>query len=120
MDADSDGLMDIDESEVFHTRSDTKDSDGDRMNDGDEVYAGTDPLDSESALRISFEENDGIFLLNWDSILGIGYTVETTPDLSGKWIKYGDTRWSTGDTMTIPIDPPEKLEQSFYRVKVNE
>ena len=46
--------------------------------------------------------------------------METTPDLSGKWIKYGDTRWSTGDTMTIPIDPPEKLEQSFYRVKVNE
>jgi hypothetical protein len=120
LDADSDGLMDIDESEVFHTHPELRDSDGDMMPDGDEVLSGTDPLDSESVLRISLAEDNGIYLLNWGSILGIGYTVETATDLNGTWIKYGDTRWSTGEQMTIPIDIPENLKQSFYRVKINQ
>ena len=120
LDADSDGLMDINETEVFHTDPELRDSDGDSMPDGDEVFSGTDPLDAESVLRISLTDENGIFLLNWDSILGIGYTVETTTDLNSNWTKFGDTRWSTGKQMTIPIDPPENLNQSFYRVKINQ
>jgi hypothetical protein len=120
LDADSDGLMDINETEVFHTDPGLRDSDGDSMPDGDEVFSGTDPLDAESVLRISLSEENGIYLLNWESILGIGYTVETTPYLNSTWTKFGDTRWSTGKQMAIPIDPPENLNQSFYRVKINQ
>jgi hypothetical protein len=120
LDADSDGLMDINETEVFHTDPGLRDSDGDSMPDGDEVFSGTDPLDAESVLSINLIEENGIYLLNWESILGIGYTVETTTDLNNTWTKFGDTRWSTGKQMAIPIDPPENLNQSFYRVKINQ
>ena len=120
LDADSDGLMDINETEVFHTDPGLRDSDGDSMPDGDEVFSGTDPLDAESVLSINLTEENGIYLLNWESILGIGYTVETTTDLNSIWTKFGDTRWSTGKQMAIPIDPPENLNQSFYRVKINQ
>ena len=119
LDTDLDGLLDVNEEEIFLTSPTNADSDGDSMLDGDEVYVGTDPLSSDSNLTISIGNEDGYYLLNWDSILGIGYTVETTSDLSKEWKKFGETRWSTGNSMSIPIIPPKEIKQSFYRVKVN-
>lgn len=44
-DADGDGLLDADESSVFHTDPTNPDTDGDGLSDGEEVFAyGTDPL----------------------------------------------------------------------------
>ena len=44
-DFDNDGLNDSDELNVYGTLPDTPDTDGDFINDGDEVLAGSDPLD---------------------------------------------------------------------------
>mgnify|MGYP003313449454 FL=1 len=119
LDSDSDGLLDINEEEIFLTSPITADSDGDMMLDGDEVYVGTDPMSADSNLTINISKEDDYYLLNWDSILGIGYTVETTSDLNSEWSNFGETRWSTGNRMSIPIVPPKESKQSFYRVKVN-
>jgi hypothetical protein len=45
-DLDNDGLSDSDELNLYATLPDTLDSDGDLISDGDEVLAGSDPLDS--------------------------------------------------------------------------
>jgi hypothetical protein len=44
-DFDNDGVSDSDELNLYSTLPDTPDSDGDFINDGDEVLAGSDPLD---------------------------------------------------------------------------
>lgn len=47
-DADSDGLYDDDETDVYGTDPGTADTDGDGPDDGQEVYDGTDPLTPNS------------------------------------------------------------------------
>jgi hypothetical protein len=44
-DRDSDGLFDADETNVYGTNPDKADTDGDGLDDGQEVFDGTDPLD---------------------------------------------------------------------------
>ncbi len=51
-DSDSDGLSDVDETEIHHTDPYNPDSDGDGLNDGDEYQVGTDPNNPDS-------DNDG-------------------------------------------------------------
>ena len=48
MDSDSDGLYDADEIDVYGTDPSNPDTDGDGVDDGQEVYDGTDPLDPSS------------------------------------------------------------------------
>jgi parallel beta-helix repeat protein len=45
VDSDSDGLTDYDEENVYGTNPDEADTDGDDVNDGDEIALGTDPLE---------------------------------------------------------------------------
>jgi hypothetical protein len=44
-DRDGDGLYDDDETDVYGTNADIFDTDGDNVDDGEEVFNGTDPLD---------------------------------------------------------------------------
>jgi len=48
LDSDGDGLNDYDEVAVYGTNQNVADTDGDGLNDGDEVSAGTDPLKSDT------------------------------------------------------------------------
>jgi hypothetical protein len=47
-DPDGDGLSTFDENETYGTNANDPDTDKDGTNDGDEVNAGTDPLDPQS------------------------------------------------------------------------
>ncbi|MGC4189885.1 MAG: CAP domain-containing protein [Thermomicrobiales bacterium] len=47
-DSDGDGLYDDDETNVYHTDPNNPDTDGDGVDDGQEVYDGTDPLNPSS------------------------------------------------------------------------
>jgi len=56
------------------------DSDGDGMNDYSEILAGTNPLDTNSVLRIT-ELANGNQLVVWDSVAGRNYQVLATTNL---------------------------------------
>lgn len=48
-DRDGDGLFDADETGVYGTDPDNADTDGDGIDDGEEIFNGTDPLDASSS-----------------------------------------------------------------------
>jgi hypothetical protein len=50
-DTDGDGLFDDDETDVYFTEPDNPDTDGDNVDDGQEVFDGTDPNDPEDFLE---------------------------------------------------------------------
>ena len=53
-DADGDGLIDLDEGEVFHTDPLRADTDTDGMLDGAEVRAGTNPLSKDDVVNDNY------------------------------------------------------------------
>ena len=61
------------------------DSDSDRVPDGDELTAGTDPTDGESFLGMilpSAQDAAG-FVISWKSVAGKSYRLERSGDLAG-------------------------------------
>ncbi|CAN0458678.1 unnamed protein product, partial [Phaeothamnion confervicola] len=48
LDSDNDGLLDADETDVYQTDPHKADTDADGVDDGQEVYDGTDPNDPSS------------------------------------------------------------------------
>ncbi len=86
-DSDADGLSDTNELFVWHTQPLVPDTDGDRMNDGDEVSAGTGPLNGGSFLGLDQPTVVGLgHLLTWSTVFGKGYWIQRSTDLrSGIW-----------------------------------
>jgi fibronectin-binding autotransporter adhesin len=85
LDTDGDGLSDDDEDNVYGTDKNDPDSDNDGMNDGDEVLAGSNPLDVGSiGYRITQEKKvgGGISIL-WSSTSNRTYEVLSATNLSG-------------------------------------
>jgi hypothetical protein len=85
-DTDGDGLNDGDEVNVYHTNPLLADSDGDGMSDADEIIAGTDPLDPKSVFRIIsiLRLPNNSFAVSWSATAGTSYRVlrSTTPDFA--------------------------------------
>ena len=117
-DSDADGLRDTNELAGV-TSPVNPDCDDDRMNDGDETTAGTDPLDSGSVFALASSEPDaeGRLVLRWPSAAGRTYTLGQSTNLA--------TGFSTL-MEDLPASPPENthtdtvssLEFRLYRVKV--
>lgn len=94
-DADSDGLYDDDEYNVYGTDAYNWDSDGDGKSDGEEVYVGTDPTVWDHEAVSADTDGDGLYDLDEAEIYGTD---------SYAWDSDGDGR-SDGDEVSASTDP---------------
>jgi Bacterial TSP3 repeat len=123
-DTDNDGISDEAETMVFGTAPANPDTDGDGVNDGDEVFAGTNPLDPKSNLRVLSVARipDVGFKLDWTAATNRSYRVyRATNLLSQTWEQLYFGR-GTNATMSI-TDPLTDTQlptrpASFYRLSV--
>ncbi len=98
----------------------TCDPDGDGMDNMTEFVAGTDPTDSESALRIMsiVVQPNGDREITWRSVSGRHYQVWVATDLSDVYLQVSLTLPSAGSSMTFTDDIDFGSAQLFYKVKV--
>ena len=98
------------------------DYDGDGFTNEQERLAGTSPTDRDSALLLADFSKPTVgdtFTLQWRSVSGITYQIQTTDSLlSNSWANIGDPVTATGPTTntTVPIPPTDT--RRFYRVTV--
>lgn len=85
-DSDGDGVNDQDEV-AANTNPANRDTDGDRMSDGQEIAAGTDPLDSSSYVGfVQFNQRASGRAIVWKTVAGRGYWVDKSTNLLEGWI----------------------------------
>jgi L,D-transpeptidase catalytic domain/Bacterial TSP3 repeat len=108
-DSDQDGLFDYDEKNIYHTKIDNPDTDGDGINDGEEITNGQSPLSNKSLIRTDTDQdylNDA-----WELIIG---TDLMNPDTDGDLYLDGTEIAASYDPLNSDIDAQvEKL------IKVN-
>lgn len=90
-----------------------EDSDGDGASDLSEFLAGTDPTDSESALTVRVERDDGGWRLEWSATPGAIYQVQSSEE-SGVWATAGQPRLAVEGTDSVAIEPSSGMR--LYRV----
>ena len=81
-DSDGDGLSDEAEKGTYQTDPDRPDTDGDGMNDGEEVRAGTNPLDRASVLRMDLSQPGGAeggLTVSWSTVSNRWYRLFRAP-----------------------------------------
>jgi hypothetical protein len=122
-DLDHDGVLDMDELEVYQTDPNKPDSDGDGLTDGQELRAGTDPNDPGSSLRLMVtpSEPDGTVSLRWSTGIGRKYIVESTEGLGpASWSSVGPALETTDTTMHFAIPPQPQTQARFFRIRLVE
>jgi hypothetical protein len=119
-DADRDGLPDIWEEgrpgfNVNDAADGQRDDDGDGMKNGEEYFAGTDPFDASSYLKVLLDA-EGLKTIQFMAVSNRTYSVEYTDRLqSPSWFKLGGT-------LALPVSHPEALPDPaagtnrFYRL----
>ena len=88
----------------------TADSDGDGASNAQEFFAGTNPLDASSVLKVAMTTTGQGVFLNWNSQPGLVYQVQSSANL-GSWVNVGQPRVAAGavDSMFVGT-------AGFYRV----
>jgi hypothetical protein len=122
-DADGDGLPDAWEIQYFGSINDPRatpnaDPDGDGFTNLQEYYAGTNPLDANSSLRIdSVNVATGAAAIHFNAIAGHTYSILYRGDLrNGSWIKLVDVP-AQGSTGIVTVnDPTIGPAPRFYRL----
>lgn len=120
-DSDSDGLIDYDELNVFHTNPDNPDTDGDGMNDGAEVRAGTNPLDRSSvfALRACTVAVNGSRQITWSAVPGRRYQLECRDSLADSlWTEIGPVVTADQETLSVWDNSAVSGSARLYRVRL--
>jgi hypothetical protein len=122
-DNDSDGLLNIDEREVYHSNPDLSDTDGDGLKDGDEVRAGTSPCDRSSVLVMTsvVKYLDSSATVLWSSVPGKTYQLVCKDRIEETdWKPVGPEVLAMSDK-TSAIDPTAANSGSrIYRARLVE
>ncbi len=95
------------------------DADGDGVSNAAEDLAGTDPLDAKSTLRITsvVRLNATNVTVTWNSVPGVKYVVQATPDLATAYTAASATLTATSSSTTYQ-DTNAGGAKRFYRVTV--
>jgi hypothetical protein len=120
-DSDGDGLIDIDEEEIFGTDKDKAASDGDGQSDGFEIRAGTDPGERGSVFRVNdvVAAEPGVLEISWPTVSGVPYQLQKSATLTdASWENVGEPIIGSGATLSVGIEIPEASEREFYRIVV--
>ena len=93
------------------------DADGDGATNGHEFLAGTNPLDSGSAFRISgFFFATGSNTVSWPTVSNRNYQLQQCESINGMWAGVGPLRSGTGEIMIQSITNLG-TSPSFFRVQ---
>ncbi len=119
-DTDADQLPDSWERSVWHSIEMVNDPRGDQDGDGStneqEYFAGTDPADSESCLRIlGVSPSPSGTILRWKSALGKRYRVSYSDDLR-TWFLLGPPTVGDGEAAEFSDSDAASATRRFYRV----
>jgi hypothetical protein len=120
-DTDGDGLPDSWELQFFGNLSVSadEDSDGDGFGNLQEYLAGTSPVDSSSALRItSITKSGANFLISFTTCTNKSYELQSNADVSVNWSNIVAGIPGTGGIVTVPDPGATNLTNRFYRVQL--
>lgn len=101
----------------------TGDADGDGMENGQELRAGTDPTDRNSVFRVTASlvtpgvPGDATRNFSWRSVSGHRYSVLRSATLSGPYAPVATGIEATPDTNTF-ADPNPPAESAFYKIVI--
>ena len=117
-DTDLDGLRD--EWELVYAADLTvlgdQDTDGDGYSDHTEYLMGSNPNDGASRVSPTLRlNNQNQHLLQWNSVLGKSYRLQSSSDLEG-WTTNDSVHWGDGNTSSIPISLGET--EKFFRLLI--
>jgi hypothetical protein len=122
-DADGDGLPDAWEIQYFGSINDPRatpnaDPDGDGFTNLQEYYAGTDPLDANSLLKInSVNVASGTAAIRFNAIAGRTYSILYHGALpNGSWLKLVDIPAQGSSGIVTVNDPTIGVAPRFYRL----
>jgi len=114
-DLNHDGLPDDWQKDYWGTiwPSPNEDSDGDGATNLEEFYAGTDPRNASSVLRMNLTPREQGLYLEWNTQPGSVYQVQVTSDFKS-WQDVGGARFSPSLTDALPVAMPAAGQ--YYRV----
>ncbi len=97
------------------------DADGDGFRDLDEYYAGTDPRDAESLLRITaVERGGGGIRLQWQSVWGKAYDITRTADIeTGGYVPVME-HLPADQPLNRVDNLPDLPDRLFYRIELDQ
>ncbi len=121
-DLDGDGLADVWEADRFGNlrRDGSGDFDGDSLTDGDEYFAGTDPVDAASLLRCdaAAQPASGELELSWSSVADRTYEVLKASAPAGPYLAIATNLTSTPPRNRYPVPAPAPGGAVFLKVRV--
>jgi hypothetical protein len=120
-DSDHDGVINILETEVYHSDPTVADSDLDGQTDGQEVIAGTSPTDPGSFFSIQslIAGAEGQIKIAWHSVPGRNYCLQSSETLEESgWTDVLPAITADEVITSVTVTPPAATTQLFYRVVV--
>lgn len=118
-DNDEDGLSNLAES-LVGSNIEVKDSDGDGLNDWEEVYCGTSPTNKADVLKALFGEVDpagGVIVVKWPSADGRFYSLERTTNLLEIFSAIASNLPATPPENSYTDTPVNITSPHFYRIE---